>query len=210
MKNTDEHKKIEYKTQEEILIRGNEAIGKTVRQIDKYGRVDSDGIKGGIGHVIEESLYGYEINSDAEPDFPEAGVELKVTGVIKDKNGYKAKERLVLNIINYMKEAYTTFDTSSFWHKNETLMLLFYEYKRDHHPGDFMFLKAILFKYPAEDLVIIKDDWQKIVEKIRAGRAHELSEGDTFYLGACTKGATAATSLRQQPFSNIPAKQRAY
>ena len=89
-------------------------------------------------------------------------------------------------------------------------MLLFYEYKRDHHPGDFMFLKAILFKYPAEDLVIIKDDWQKIVEKIRAGRAHELSEGDTFYLGACTKGATAATSLRQQPFSNIPAKQRAY
>ena len=47
MKNTDEHKKIEYKTQEEILIRGNEAIGKTVRQIDKYGRVDSDGIKGG-------------------------------------------------------------------------------------------------------------------------------------------------------------------
>ena len=210
MKNTDEHKKIEYKTQEEILIRGNEAIGKTVRQIDKYGRVDSDGIKGGIGHVIEESLYGYKINSDAEPDFPEAGVELKVTGVIKDKNGYKAKERLVLNIINYMKEAYTTFDTSSFWHKNETLMLLFYEYKRDHHPGDFMFLKAILFKYPAEDLVIIKDDWQKIVEKIRAGRAHELSEGDTFYLGACTKGATAATSLRQQPFSNIPAKQRAY
>ena len=210
MKNTDEHKKIEYKTQEEILIRGNEAIGKTVRQIDKYGRVDSDGIKGGIGHVIEESLYGYKINSDAEPDFPEAGVELKVTGVIKDKNGYKAKERLVLNIINYMKEAYATFDTSSFWHKNKTLMLLFYEYKRDHHPGDFMFLKAILFKYPAEDLVIIKDDWQKIIEKIRAGRAHELSEGDTFYLGACTKGATAATSLRPQPFSDIPAKQRAY
>jgi len=89
-------------------------------------------------------------------------------------------------------------------------MLLFYEYKYDHHPGDFMFLKAMLFKYPAEDLVIIKDDWQKIVGKIRAGKAHEISEGDTFYLGACTKGATAATSLREQPFSNIPAKQRAF
>ena len=210
MKNEVEHKKIEYKTQEEILIRGTEAIGKTVRQIDKYSRVDSDGIKGSIGHVVEESLYGYKINSDAEPDFLEAGVELKVSGVIRDKNGYKAKERLVLNIINYMKEAYTTFETSSFWHKNQVLMMLFYEYVRGHKPGDFVFLKAILFRYPEEDLAIIKDDWKKIVEKIRAGKAHELSEGDTFYLGACTKGATAESSLREQPFSDIPAKQRAY
>ena len=119
MKRLTDGKKVEYKTQEEILLRGDEAIGKTIRQIDKYGRVDSDGIKGGIGHVIEESWYGYNINSDAEPDFKEAGDELKVTGLIKDKTGYRAKERLVLNIINYMEEAYTTFDTSSFWHKNK-------------------------------------------------------------------------------------------
>ena len=38
---------------------------------------------------------------------------------------------------------------------------------------------------------IIKDDYEKIVRKIQNGRAHELSEGDTMYLGACTKGATA-------------------
>jgi DNA mismatch repair protein MutH len=41
------------------------------------------------------------------------------------------------------------------------------------------------------------------------GKAHELSEGDTFYLGACTKGANATTT-RKQPFSDIPAKQRAF
>lgn len=56
---------------------------------------------------------------------------------------------------------------------------------------------------------IIKKDWQTINEKIANGKAHELSEGDTFYLGACTKGANAL-SVRQQPFSKIPAKQRAY
>lgn len=210
MKRLTEGKKVEYKTQEEILLRGDEAIGKTFRQIDKYGRVDSDGIKGGIGHVIEESLYGYNINSDAEPDFKEAGVELKVTGLIKDKTGYRAKERLVLNIINYMEEAYTTFDTSSFWRKNKRLMLLFYEYVPGCHPGDFKIIEKLLYKYPAEDLAIIKDDWKKIVDKIRAGKAHEISEGDTLYLGACTKGATAASSLRRQPFSDVPAKQRAY
>ncbi len=56
---------------------------------------------------------------------------------------------------------------------------------------------------------IIKKDWQLIKQKIADGKAHELSEGDTFYLGACTKGANA-NSTRKQPFSNIPAKQRAY
>ncbi|MDD2446906.1 MAG: Sau3AI family type II restriction endonuclease, partial [Tissierellia bacterium] len=48
------------------------------------------------------------------------------------------------------------------------------------------------------------------IEKIKAGKAHELSEGDTLYLGACTKGPTAAKSLRSQPFSEEKAKQRAY
>jgi hypothetical protein len=58
-------------------------------------------------------------------------------------------------------------------------------------------------------LEIIKKDWQIINKKIADGKAHELSEGDTFYLGACTKGANA-NSTRKQPFSEIPAKQRAY
>jgi len=48
-----------------------------------------------------------------------------------------------------------------------------------------------------------------ITKKIVAGKAHELSEGDTFYLGECTKGANAL-SVRKQPFSEIPAKQKAY
>ena len=60
-----------------------------------------------------------------------------------------------------------------------------------------------------QDLSIIERDWETIINKIRNGKAHEISEGDTLYLGACTKGASAA-SYRKQPFSDIPAKQRAY
>jgi DNA mismatch repair protein MutH len=59
-------------------------------------------------------------------------------------------------------------------------------------------------------LEIIKKDWELIKQKIADGKAHELSEGDTFYLGACTKGANASTQSRKQPFNDIPAKQRAY
>jgi DNA mismatch repair protein MutH len=65
------------------------------------------------------------------------------------------------------------------------------------------------WNFPNTDLEIIKKDWELIKQKIADGKAHELSEGDTFYLGACTKGANAS-SVRKQPFSDIPAKQRAY
>lgn len=207
----DNHKKVLYKTQEEILYRGRQAVGLTFGEMDRHARADSKEKKGGIGHVVEESWYGYKINSDARPDFPEAGVELKVTGVVRDKNGeYRAKERLVLNIINYMEEVQTTFETSSFWSKNKTLMLIIYEYLKGCSRSDFPIIAAELFTYPTEDLIIIRDDWAKIVGKIRSGKAHEISEGDTLYLGACTKGITAEKSLRDQPYSSIKAKQRAY
>lgn len=65
------------------------------------------------------------------------------------------------------------------------------------------------WSFPSTDLEIIRKDWELIKKKIADGKAHELSEGDTFYLGACTKGANAETT-RKQPFSDIPAKQRAF
>lgn len=65
------------------------------------------------------------------------------------------------------------------------------------------------WSFSSTDLEIIKKDWETITKKIADGKAHELSEGDTFYLGACTKGANAS-SVRKQPFSKIPAKQIAY
>jgi len=65
------------------------------------------------------------------------------------------------------------------------------------------------WNFPSTDLEIIKKDWELIKQKIAEGKVHELSEGDTFYLGACTKGSNA-NSTRKQPFNDIPAKQRAY
>ena len=84
-----------------------------------------------------------------------------------------------------------------------------YEHLADRPKGDFRIDEAVLFSFPEEDLAIIEHDWETIMEKVREGRAHELSEGDTLYLAACTKGANAS-SVRQQPFSELPAKQRAY
>ena len=61
----------------------------------------------------------------------------------------------------------------------------------------------------SEDLPQIEKDWNLIIQKIRNGQAHEISEADTMYLGACSKGANSL-SLRKQPFNDIPAMQRAF
>lgn len=196
-----------YKTKESVLKRAQEAIGIPMCQIDKTGRLSTG--KGAIGTVIEESWFGYSPNSESEPDFPEAGVELKATPYLRTTSGIRAKERLVCNIINYMTEYNKTFKTSAFWHKCETMLIMSYEHRKDVPKSQFTIDKAVLFSFPIEDLVIIEQDWEKIISKVRSGQAHLLTEGDTLYLAACTKGATAA-SVRPQPFSSIPAKQRAY
>ena len=197
----------EYVTKEAVLRRALEAIGIPLREIDKTGRLSTG--KGAIGTVIEESWYGYSPNNESEPDFPEAGVELKVTPYVRGKNGIRAKERLVCNMINYMEEHCKDFHTSAFWHKCNTMLLMSYEHLKEIPKGDYTIDRAVLFSFPEEDLPIILHDWETIMDKVRSGRAHELSEGDTMYLAACTKGANA-NSRTDQPFSDIPAKTRAY
>lgn len=66
-----------------------------------------------------------------------------------------------------------------------------------------------LFAPPEQDIKIIAHDFEVIVEKIRNGKAHELSEGDTLYLGAAPKAATSK-DRRKQPFSDEVAKPRAF
>lgn len=41
--------------------------------------------KGGLGNLIEEQYFCYEANSSPEPDFPKAGVELKVKAELEKR-----------------------------------------------------------------------------------------------------------------------------
>ena len=167
--------------------------------------------KGKFGQLVEKFYFGYEPNSRSEADFVEVSMELKCTPLKKLKNGgYRSKERLVLNIINYLNDYKENFEESSFWKKNAHLLLIFYLHDNKKSLLDYPIKLVDDWKYPNQDLLIIKRDWETISQKIKNGNAHELSEGDTFYLGACTKGSTAEKSLRNQPFNKVKAKQRAY
>ena len=81
--------------------------------------------KGKLGNLIEKYFFYYEPNSISEADFPEAGIELKVTPIVKNKNGLlRAKERLVLGMINYDEDYKETDFIQSHIYKKCALMLL--------------------------------------------------------------------------------------
>lgn len=167
--------------------------------------------KGGLGEIIEERFFHYKCNHDSRPDFDKAGVELKVTPYKRNKNGnYVAKERLIITMIDYYKVVEETFEESHLWSKAKLILLVYYLYQAEIRDRlDYRIGYAKLFSVPAVDLAIIKHDFEVIVSKIRKGKAHELSEGDTLYLGAAPKAATSG-DRRGQPFSDEPAKPRAF
>ncbi|HFR3691275.1 TPA: Sau3AI family type II restriction endonuclease, partial [Streptococcus suis] len=168
--------------------------------------------KGQYGNYIEKYFYGYQPNSDSAADFDKVGVELKVTPFKVNKNGtISAKERLVLTILNYMEENLDDFYSTHLWQKCSKILLLFYN---GLIPGqtmsDYIIEKVFLYEWFEEDMEVIIEDYNRIVEKIKQGKAHELSESDGNYLSTCTKGAGKGKDFRSQPFSDTLAKQRAW
>ena len=192
-----------------ILEFGMMLLDKTLREVHSEAQTLAG--KGGLGMSVEKYHYGYEPNSESDPDFAEAGLELKCTPLKKLKDqSMAAKERLVLNIINYLEEANKHFESSSFYKKNKLLLLMFYLYESGVDPVDMKFKLIRKWKFSNVDRRIIEQDWNVIHSKIMNGQAHTLTEGDTFYLAACMKGSKSNAEMRKQPNSEILAQQRAY
>ncbi len=167
--------------------------------------------KGGLGQMVEELFFNYEINSNKEADFAEANLELKCTPLLKSKTdgAFRIKERLVCTMIDYFELVNTRFEDSHLIAKCKLMLLLFYLHVKGTPSYDYKFLFRILWQLPQKDLLLIKKDYYTIAEKVRRGEAHLLSEGDTLYLGACRKGQKG-DSPQRQPYSDIRANKRAF
>lgn len=168
--------------------------------------------KGGLGNLLEQCYFGYSINSDSNADFKDLGVELKLTCFdVKKNNDYSAGERLVLSMIPQDAPIDTDFTSSHLWHKAHDILLIYYQRDKSIDAYDQRIKYVDFFKPSPEDLAIIEADYNTIVEYITSGRAHELSESLTHYLGACTKGANAAASTQPQYYGDhTPARRRAF
>ena len=197
-----------YHSIEEVFAKLIPTYGHTFREYDVNHRLDQPNNKGQLGHIVEEGILGYPINSNPTADLAEIGVEVKATGVIATKRGeVRAKERLTIDSLNYVKIVGYDFEDSPMWQKADDMLFVFYKYLEGEPYGDMPILKAAMNSFDEADVEIIKRDYETILGMIRDGRADEISEGDTMYLGACTAGTGA---LIPQPFSERKAKQRKF
>lgn len=199
----------EFTTTEKVHNHAKKAIGKSIAELNNFNITKQT--KSSVGDAFE-NWFGKKKDNSSKPDMEEAGVELKATPFKRLNNGkISAKERLVLNIINYVEIVNESFEDSHFLFKNKRIEIAFYEYIEEKPKDEWTIYETILYEMSKnpKDFEVIKNDWLKINEYVKQGKAHELSESVTNYLAPCTKGANSK-SLRTQPFSNIPAMQRAY
>lgn len=200
------------------------ARGKSFRELDETGRAEAAG-KGVLGNIVEESVLHYPVNSDSQADIQvgDDRYEIKVTPLKHVGKGRSirtvAKERLVLDLINYMTLPGERFEASRFWLKSRNLIIVYYvddrKDRKNEKAVDCRIAISFILDYHMDDLAIIRHDWEFIRAKVAAGHADRLSESDTDYLAACTKGANSLT-LRNAPAPPglsepvIRAKQRAF
>lgn len=204
---------MDFESIDQLMFYSRRIIGKSLNDIIAENEYFSDKhtmstTKGILGNLVETEFYHYPNNNEAKADFENLGVELKTTGMIKTKNGIRAKERLVLSMINYMDIVNETFDNSHLMDKNNLILILWYCYQKDVDFKDFKFVTLLLYSLE-RDRDVIENDFNIIKNKVLQGKAHEISEGDTTYLGACTKGKNSKET-RIQPYSDIPARSRAF
>lgn len=172
--------------------------------------INNKNAKGQLGNFIEKYYFGYTPNGNQEADLNKVGIEIKQTPIDYKANGdMRAGERLSITMISYKEPVEDNFYKSHVWDKIKNILFIFYVRDKSKPRLDYQIKYVKLFTPPKEDLDIIIEDYNNINKKIREGKAHEISEGDTLYLGACTKGSTAESSLQPQYYnSSVLAKRR--
>lgn len=191
-----------------ILRYAGRLTGRTLEELESGGEIVIGDVhsKGRFGQIVEEDYFHIPNNSLPEPDFRKVGMELKVAPMRDNGKELVSKERMVLGIINYDEVPEKGFDT--FLEKGSHILIVFYHWTEDTDVHSYRILKVVDWRPTDEELRLIREDWEVIEGYIMRGEADLLSERQTKYLAANTKGAGHGRDLRSQPFSDRPAKQR--
>jgi DNA mismatch repair protein MutH len=203
-----------YSTVEEVLARCRELEGLTLKQLALNEEWSVETLnKGSVGHLIEEAGFGVSKNSSPHPDLEVAGVEVKAVPLKMGRNQVNVKERTKVCSLDYfsvVKEAWTT---SHCFRKINRMVLIFFEHRSDDRMSG-RILGHLLYDLSREDrasdTALLEHDWLNIQRTVVEGRAHELSESLTGVLAASTTGQGGGRDFVEQPYSQEPAKRRAF
>lgn len=164
--------------------------------------------RGGVGHHYE-AYFGIARNSDAGPDIPTLGVELKAVPMTQSSGGrFKPKERTFITAIDYATILQQGFEGSPLDTKTRHTLYLFYEHQREVEVRRFRTLAVLLHRRDEVDELMLREAHSHVRRMVAAGRAHEISESDTYGVGAATKDTRARDV--PQPRSSRPARRRAF
>ncbi len=173
-------------TEEEILLLLPGILGRRANDIDQE-LSQKDG-KQMMAEVVEQGYFGIDKNSRQEADFPEAGIELKVTQLEEPKSQpvFTQGEKMTLSSINRekVKETDEWYELKDLKKINNTLIVWYLnlDSKDEEQP----YIWSHLWK-PEDNLIWrekMQRDYEIIKEKIEAGE--KLSARDTDFLAACT------------------------
>ena len=129
---------MKFNTIEELLNYTEAIKGKTFKEFDEDDilgdRTSLVGGRGDLGKLVETA------------DFDNIGVELKVTGYKKNKNGtISAKERVSLNQINFNEIVEEDYEGSHLISKNQKILFIWYVYEKGKMVKDFVITHYQLF-----------------------------------------------------------------
>lgn len=203
------------KDQIEILKqRTEELMGKTVKDLldnDKNSKYNFNN-KGLIGQLVEKEWFNLQLNNFSRPDFYHLNIELKVTGLKKNKkNNFIFKERVKLAQIKFLEIINEkSFIESNLYKKIQKILFIYYLYDDNFKSRKFIGYKYFELKKDTIYFNQIEKDYYFIKNKIKNGEAHLLSEKDTVYLGATRNGSGKLEKKVKQPNSDYLAFKRAF
>ncbi|WP_413486535.1 MutH/Sau3AI family endonuclease [Brochothrix thermosphacta] len=165
----------------ELISIFDNVMDKKMRDVDKnnvfHKTIKHPKITGIAGDVVEQSILGYKADSHQKPDLIVDGVEveLKTTGIRmskKNKNKYEAKEPMSVTAVSPSKIIHENFSDSSFWHKAERLLLVYYLYESEvtvkaADYAEFPIVGYHFHEFDDEDVEILKNDWELVRDFIK-------------------------------------------
>lgn len=201
-----------FNTEAELIDKAKSLKGKTID--DLLGENDFTKGKGAIGNLIELYGFGLANNNDAEPDFKNLGIELKVFPLKKLAKGeLTAKERTKICSINYKGLVKETWLDSHARTKLKKILFVFYFYDKSI-PIKSKILDFLLFELEKSNEPLLMEDWENTRSEVAQGRAHLLSESQNNVLSASRSGAGKLSESQwpEQPIQtlSIRARQRAF
>ena len=164
----------------DVIYRLEQCLNRTLGEIDNKGifaDVKRFKLQKGIaGTIIEQSVFGYEPDSEQKPDLViiDVGVpvktELKTTGLVvnlKPKKHFEAKEPMSITAVGIYDISGQTFETSHFLAKIENLLLVYYHYLSSSAVDvseykDFPIVGYEFHKFTNEEMAILKKDWENV------------------------------------------------